>query len=233
MLLVAGLLLTAAPVASAATRYASPAGGTTEPCEESNPCSLPHAIEAAKEGDEVVVLDGATPYSISAPILPTVSLDIHGPAGAPIPEIDYTAKTSGAMLTAGASAVSRLRLVGTEPGQQLISGGPTGVLDDLLLEARAPQETLAALGGGTLRDSVLSSAASVAEVTGITPASIGLQPTTTLRNDTVEVLGPESTGLLANGSCFPSFTPPFIGCEITLSYSSDFDVANSILRGGT
>lgn len=227
------LFLLPAPLASAATRYASPTGGTTEPCEQGNPCSLEHAITGAKEGDEVIVLGGATPYSVSGSIAAPASLNIHGQAGAAIPEVDYTAKTPGTLLSVGGSTVSRLRLVGTEPEQQLISAGINGVLDGLLLEARASKDTLAVVSGTTLRDSVLSAAASRTEVTGVSSGfALFIAPTSFLRNDTVEVTGSQSTALAANGSCFPAF-PPATGCEPILSSSSNFDVSNTILRGGT
>ncbi|HEY8304689.1 MAG TPA: choice-of-anchor Q domain-containing protein, partial [Solirubrobacteraceae bacterium] len=203
-----------------------------EPCEQSNPCSLGQALGGgAKEGDEVIVLDGATPYSQSGALTPSVALNIHGQTGQPIPEIDYTAKSASPMLTpASGSSVSRLRLVGEETEQTLVQAYGATVIDDLLLEARAAKETLVSVISATLRDSVLSSATGVAEVTGIASGpSIGIGSSSTMRNDTVELPGAGSIAMMASGSCFPAFPT---GCEPILSSSSSFDVTNTILRGG-
>ena len=77
--------------AAAATRYASPTGGTEEPCASASPCTLAWAVQNAKEGDEVIVLPGPA-YSIGKRIEGSVALNVHGPVTGPLPELDYASR---------------------------------------------------------------------------------------------------------------------------------------------
>lgn len=72
-MVVAVSLLLAAPVASGATRYASPTGiGPAATCPQGNPCNLQVAVgnAAVVAGDEIVLLPGT--YTESNPINPDV-----------------------------------------------------------------------------------------------------------------------------------------------------------------
>jgi len=82
-----GLALLAGPAAAeAAQRYAAPdANGVS--CEQSEPCSLPDAINGASANDEVIVAAGD--YEITgAPInVVYAGLQIHGDLGGPMPRV--------------------------------------------------------------------------------------------------------------------------------------------------
>ncbi len=81
--LIAAMLVPAS--ATAATRYAAPAGGMVPGCAQITPCSLDYAITAASPGDEVVVTSGE--YTVGATIETETPLWIHGPQGVTRPRI--------------------------------------------------------------------------------------------------------------------------------------------------
>ena len=84
-LLPVSALLALAPAAQAATRYATPAGGGSQPCAAATPCSLTVAVQAAQSGDDVAVAPGD--YAVSATIKPRSGVALHGSAGQPRPQL--------------------------------------------------------------------------------------------------------------------------------------------------
>jgi hypothetical protein len=106
--MVAAAMLIAASPAPAATRYAEPGGnGPAATCPQPDPCDIQTAIEdASVQGlDEVVLLPGT--YAVgSDEIDVNDSLDIHGQAGSPPPEIDSSSNT--AISVYSASTLRRL-----------------------------------------------------------------------------------------------------------------------------
>ncbi|MGI9556558.1 MAG: thrombospondin type 3 repeat-containing protein [Solirubrobacterales bacterium] len=87
---VAAVLLLTAASASAAQRFASPAGDPAGACTEGDPCTLLTAADPAQlgNGDEVILLSGLGDYDIgSAPLLIQDAIDLHGEAGEPPPTI--------------------------------------------------------------------------------------------------------------------------------------------------
>ncbi len=218
--------------AAAATRYASPTGGTEEPCASASPCTLAWAVQNAKEGDEVIVLPGPA-YSIGKRIEGSVALNVHGPVTGPLPELDYasTEMPSGPVLyLPTGSSISRLHIVGTHAGDELVFVPYSGVADDLLIEAKASKQTLAQLpGASVLRDSVLESGPSAEELVGVANPTIDPSTAGFLRNVTVELPGSGSVAVQAAGVCFPEIPEP--RCDAIFSSSPEIDVANSILRG--
>jgi hypothetical protein len=224
LLALAGYLAVAA---LGATRYASPTGGTTEPCAVSEPCELAWAIEQAKPGDEVVVEASALPYAVSKAITATTGLSIHGPASGPLPQVDDAVATpfTSMLVVGGETTVSRLHLVATEPQQTLLGIGAS-VVERVLLEGRAAKQTLVSVyaPAGVLRDSVLSSNAE--EAIGVAGSWLGLA--SFLRNDTIELPGSGSIALHSEGQCIKLAEEAF--CFIF--GAPMFDVANTIMRGG-
>jgi hypothetical protein len=228
----AASLLAACP-AAAATRYASSTGGTEEPCASTVPCTLAWAVQHAKEGDEVIVLPGPA-YSITKGIETSVALNVHGPAEGPLPELDYASSEmpSGPVLgLRSGSSISRLHIVGTHAGDELLFVPYSGVADDLLIEAKASKQTLAILpGGSVLRDSVLESGLEAEELIGVSNPNIGSSTTSFLRNATVELPGSGAVAVQAAGRCFPEIFPE-LHCDESFSSSPEIDIANSLLRG--
>ena len=225
----ASLILVAAAWAGpayGAKRFASPTGIAVEPCDEGAPCTLTYAVENAKGGDEIEVLSGATPYSLTAGISNALPISIHGPASGPLPEIDDD-ETGSYVFFLGASTVSRLHFVANKPGNLLVQLTGKGVIQDTVLETRAQGTHLVELtGGGVVRDSVLFSTAASSQATGVEPAGAA---TAYARNDTISLFGEGSVALRAVGVCFPSFTE--LGkCEPGISHPETVEVANTILR---
>jgi hypothetical protein len=217
------------PLAAAATRYAAPNGGKEEPCAVAAPCELAYAVENAKEGDEVVVLAERGPYAISAPsgVVGKVKLTVTGPASGPLPEIDDEVAGSALLALGASSTARRLHLVGTMAGGTIASAFFATFEDDVI-EARAPEERLAALSTeGVVRDSVLFSGAEEKVIGADALSNFGVAY---LRNDTIELPGVGSTAVRAAGTCVLEFVPePHCGF---FSYAPAVNVANTILRGG-
>jgi hypothetical protein len=229
ILLLALGLLAAAP-AGAATRYASPTGGESEPCESSKPCTLAWAIEKAKANDEVIVEAGASPYTVGKEIQATVPLNVHGPTSGSLPEIDDAGASFNPMLSiAYESRLARLHLVGMMPQHPLLAASSNSTLEHLLLEGRAAKATLVQFysSGVTLRDSVLTSPAGAEEMIGVYGSWVG--GVSFLRNVTIELPGSGSIALRSEGKCL-KVLPEEPTCLIFAT--PDFDVANAILRGG-
>jgi hypothetical protein len=86
-------LLVLAPAASAAQRYAAPAGSGTE-CTQAAPCSLKEAVTKAGASDEVIVTAGTYELAPNEVVEKfATDLNIHGEAGGPIPRIVGSAFT--------------------------------------------------------------------------------------------------------------------------------------------
>ena len=99
-------------------RYAEPNGDGAEPCAASDPCDIETAVNNAVDGDEVVVKPGS--YTTAAPLGVGGSINLHGVAGQPAPEI--TAGVSGGLLLLFDNAtVTGLHL--TQPKDFAAGGG--------------------------------------------------------------------------------------------------------------
>ncbi|KAA0274531.1 MAG: hypothetical protein EDQ89_01975 [Acidobacteria bacterium] len=102
------MTLGSAATATAAQRYAAPAGtGPAATCPESDPCDLDTAVEDASvvDDDEVIVTPGT--YTIAS-LEVTDDIDLHGQASQPPPTIN--ASGSPGILIADAATVRDLRV---------------------------------------------------------------------------------------------------------------------------
>ena len=155
-----GLALVAAGVvtssASAATqRYAAPSGSGTA-CTAAGPCSLKQAVEAADDGDEVIVAPGDYPLTG----LHAMDVTIHGIAGQPRPrllfdnaptpalqiryttlsdvEVDQAPSAQGILLGVTDSTLDRVIARGSaQPGWQTVWTGGTVTIRDSIIVAPA------------------------------------------------------------------------------------------------
>ncbi|HVD41132.1 MAG TPA: hypothetical protein VNC16_09050 [Solirubrobacterales bacterium] len=153
---IAALLAPAA--ASAATRFATPGGGTVPGCPQPTPCSLEYAITAAAPGDEVVV--GPGEYTLAATIETETPLWIHGQPGPAKPrivaagqsvfksfvpqrlsdlELESTDTGDGVLFVpAGGTVVERLKLFSRGTEALGFRAGTTFTMTDTLIVAEAP-----------------------------------------------------------------------------------------------
>src|SRR4051794_30911799 len=89
--------LALAPTAQAATRYADPAGGSTQPCSAGAPCSLRVAVQSAQTGDDIAVAPGD--YAVTTNLTPGQGVSIHGLPGQPRPRLLAGSQLAGVVLT--------------------------------------------------------------------------------------------------------------------------------------
>ena len=103
---VAGMILAvSASAAEAANRFASPTGGTTEPCAAANPCDISTAVtgDVAGRPHDVTLTGG--PYTITSMVDVPPGVTVHGVPGArPLIQSAVPASNIGIMVT-GTSAL--------------------------------------------------------------------------------------------------------------------------------
>jgi hypothetical protein len=94
---VAAMLLLAPPAASAANRFAEPAGDGAEPCAQTDPCDIETAINSASQGDDVTLSAGTyTPtVALGYSVGPKTNINIHGSPGAR-PVVNFAGNSSAA-----------------------------------------------------------------------------------------------------------------------------------------
>jgi hypothetical protein len=177
-ILVVGLataLALAAAGPAMATRYASPAGSSTDPtCAAAAPCSLVHAVAIAASGEEIVVAQGDYNLKTPAASACTGPFDpanaaaavavgnryVHGQPGRPRPRLIGEASSCVVLNVAGAGRASHLEVIGAntsapEAAAVLIDGG--GNADDLV--TGGANGTVHMRNGARLLDSVVGARA--------------------------------------------------------------------------
>jgi Ca2+-binding RTX toxin-like protein len=197
--LVAVAGLGAAPAANAVTRYAAPGGsGPIGECPRENPCSIVNAVNGGGvgAGDTVVAMPGT--YTLGAELTPNAGLTLLGDPGAPRPQL---IATSFDALNLGIGTTARnLYIQGNSVGSgrvvdvigagalleqsEVVGNGNTGI-------------TVQVRDGGTVRNSIVRSNATVAFGSAITSGSGGAT-TQTLHNVTAIAAGTApSFGIMA------------------------------------
>jgi hypothetical protein len=147
--------LVAAPSASAAMRYAAPAGSGSA-CTADAPCAVADAVAKAASGDDVVLASGT--YPVTATIKATVALTVEGTPGQPRPRLLGDPSLAGDTLALAAGGTARrLDIAGTgKTGAALDMRGGTG--EDLILYSSSQNGAAAMLkatrGGTLLRDAL-------------------------------------------------------------------------------
>jgi hypothetical protein len=170
------LLLVLLPAAAqAATRYASPSGGTVLGCEVATPCSLDYAITAASANDTVIVEPGT--YNVASTIEANVPLTIRG-----------------LIVTLGVRGEApQTKIVGA-PGITPLKSDARQTISDLRIESTGSLEgSLFFVGDGTLMERLVLIAHGV--------NSAALRPGTDflLRDSLLVADGQEANGLFLQG----------------------------------
>jgi hypothetical protein len=183
-------VLAAPASASAATRYASPAGGMVPGCAEITPCSLEYAITAASPGDEVIV--GPGDYTVGTTIETETPLWIHGQPGPVKPRIFAADKS--VLKSFVPQRIGDLEFESTNNGEGVLFVPANGtVLERLELFARGAESLgLRAGNNFTLTDTLIFAENSTDAV------GVFIQGTASgsvqLRNDTIVAEGTNAIG---------------------------------------
>lgn len=177
--------------ATAATRYASPAGGMVPGCAQITPCSLEYAITAASPGDEVVV--GPGDYTVGATIETETPLWIHGQPGSVKPRIFAADKS--VLKSFAQQRISDLALESTNnPDGVLFVPADGTVLERLEIFARGANSLGLRPGNNFTMTDTLILAENSLDATGVFVQGTG-SGTIQLRNDTIVAEGSDAVGL--------------------------------------
>jgi hypothetical protein len=187
--LIAALLAPAS--ATAATRYASPAGGMVPGCGQITPCSLEYAITAASPGDEVVV--GPGDYTVGATIETETPLWIHGQQSFLKPRIFAADKS--VLKSFAPQRITDLALESTNnPDGVLFVPADGTVLERLEIFARGANSLGLRPGNNFTMTDTLILAENSLDATGVFVQGTG-SGTVQLRNDTIVAEGSDAVGL--------------------------------------
>ena len=187
--LIAALLVPAS--ATAAARYASPAGGMVPGCSQVSPCSLDYAITAASPGDEVVVTSGQ--YTVGATIETETPLWIHGQPGTQKPRIFAADKS--VLKSFAPQRISDLSLEATNNADGVLFVPADGTsLERLEIFARGADSLGLRPGNNFTMTDTLVFAENSIDATGVFIQGTG-SGTVQLRNDTIVAEGSNAVGL--------------------------------------
>jgi hypothetical protein len=214
-------------MASAANRYAEPAGDGAEPCVQTDPCDIVTAINGSTSGDDITLLSGTYATSTTLGGGGAFNRTIHGAPGAR-PTINFTAASggqNGILLQAG-STIRDVVIESTagHGGSALFMGGGTierVSVHETGLHASGPGTRACAFNPDTVvRDSVCwYSGAGGSNATAIQAQSLFPGGTSTLRNVTAIAANAPAILVLASGN---------ISGPATLNLTA----TNVIARGG-
>jgi hypothetical protein len=155
--MVAGLaLVTLSPAATqAAVRHTTPAAtATAGTCSSALPCRIDHAVNAAADGDEVVVAPGT--YAVTVP-LDAPAITLYGAPEAPAPQIDGDTNLAGDLLTLQRGGTVRHLSLRSDSSSKSALHLEEGVAEDLTVSAVRGDaaEVYTSPATTVLRDSVL------------------------------------------------------------------------------
>jgi hypothetical protein len=154
LVLTALLVVAVAPSAGAAQRYAAPNGLSTGQCPATAPCALDRAVNAAADGDEVIVTSGT--YSLSKRLQPRGELDLHGDPNAAWPKIVGTGSLKEPILTLNGGTLEHVWIHAAAKKEALVL--QEGVVDGVRLEsADGDAATVYASDATVIRNSVVVS----------------------------------------------------------------------------
>jgi hypothetical protein len=212
--------------ASAAIRFASPTGGTTEPCAPTAPCSLAHAITEAEANDEVVVTGGT--YHVSEPILAGVPLRIHGERAGERPLVVGDSGVKAVLESGVTQEVSDISFESTDASLGTLAlFGDDSVFERIQVVAHGESTALRPGNSFTLRNSLLIASGQNAGALFLQGTENG---TSAVRNVTAVASGPESVGI----SIFVTKTGATVRIDaVNTIASGETDASAGATSGGT
>jgi hypothetical protein len=210
LVLTALLVLAVTPAADAAQRYAAPNGLTTGLCPATAPCAIDRAVNAAADGDEVIVTPGT--YTLAKRLQPRGDLDLHGDPDAAWPKIVGTGSLKEPILTFNGGRLEHLWIHASANKEALILDA--GVVDGVRLEsANGDAATVYGSDATVIRNSVVVSTGAVDS------AALWLRDGSGANSVVIRNVTAMATAGTANG----------IHCD--LSKGSGATILNSIARG--
>ena len=188
--LIAGLLsavaVAAVPsAASAAQRYASPAGGGIG-CTPEKPCSLKSAIGVAQLDDEVILNPGK--YPLTETVEDPARITIRGVAGQPRPRLLFSGASQQGLRLMNGSLLRDVEIDQAEAADTLTTSGAR--VDRVVLKGSASTSCAIFLKDALVRDSVV-----VSGMNPICASPDGPTNTSSLRNLTVIATEPGSPAI--------------------------------------
>jgi len=201
--LIAGLALTTAASASAATRFAAPGGGGEDPCASpAEPCSIFVAADrdgGVTSGDEVVLAPGeysqaGGDFGPNGFVTLEEGIGLRGAAGQPRPLIkrDMGVNLPALTVTAG-DTVTHIEVENIAAVTGIEIRG--GVVQDMIARSSVEGSIACRFTGGTIRDSVCQNTGERGAALGEPHALLGSPSALSLRNVTAVSSGPGSFGL--------------------------------------
>jgi hypothetical protein len=194
--LIAGLLSAVAvaaipSAASAAQRYASPAGAGAG-CTSDNPCSLTSAIKIAGLDDEVILNPGN--YPLTETIQDSARITIRGVAGQPRPRLLFSGANQQGLRLMNGSLLRDVEIDQAEAADTLTTSGAR--VDRVVLKGSDNTSCAIFLKNALVRDTVV-----VSGMNPICASPDGPTNTSSLRNVTVIATKPASpaVNLYASG----------------------------------
>jgi len=178
-------------VASAAQRYASPAGAGAG-CTSEKPCSLPSAIKIAGLDDELILSPGD--YPLTQTVEDPARITIRGVAGQPRPRLLFSGASQQGLRLVNGSLLRDVEIEQAEAATALTTSGAR--IDRVAVKGSAGTSCAILLKNALVRDSVV--------VSGLNPicsSPDGGTNTSILRNITVIATEPASpaVNLYASG----------------------------------
>lgn len=205
------VLIVAVPaIATGATRYAVPTGGSGTTCTVDTPCDVFVAVESASNGDEVILASGD--YSLGPTRLDlTVDANVHGTAGAARPRLISTASSAFQINSPGA-VVSDIRIDHSGIAAGLIVYTAGGSADRVLVTSTGTSATACALDGyapanSSIRNSVCRATGASGSAVASSIGAVALPVTNlnpTIVNVTAIASGASGTAIYANPGAYVS-----------------------------
>jgi hypothetical protein len=231
------LCLAVPAAASAATRYAEPAGNGPEPCLQADPCEIHdatvgHVASDVVNGDEIVLLPGD--YSTAETVSPDdPNLNLHGQPGQPRPRIVSTA-SAGLFIGLAGIRISHLEIEQSGDVNGIVSNsGANATVEGVRVHTFNPTgfSFTCQLGGTiTLKNSVCWSSGAHGAAIGVNTS--GGRASVTLRNVTaVSSASTNSYGIYYSGNN-PGTTLSLTATNVIADGVSD-DVYASASTGAT